>query len=240
MPKPKKIVVVDAYSLIFRAFFALPPLTTKEGVPTNAVYGFTTMLLKLFQEERPDLVVIAWDAPGGTFRHQEYKEYKATRKQTPDDLLPQFKLVEEVVRTFNLPNYACPGYEADDVIACIARRAAEAGIDTLVVTGDLDALQLVDGRIKVMMTRRGITDTKVYDAKALHERWGITPEQVVDFKALKGDPSDNIPGVPGIGEKTAAALVQQFGSIEALLKLVNAANDDGGGEARTAALGLVN
>jgi DNA polymerase-1 len=218
MPKPNKIVIVDAYSLIFRAFFALPPLSTKEGKPTNAVYGFTTMLLKLLEEERPDLLVVAWDAPGGTFRHEEYKEYKATRPKAPPDLVPQFELVQEVVRAFNLPSFECPGYEADDVIAALARRASDAGIDTLVVTGDLDALQLVDDRIYVMMTRRGITDTKVYDAAAIRERWGITPEQVVDFKALKGDPSDNIPGVPGVGEKTAADLVRRFGTIEDLVR----------------------
>ncbi|MBI2842417.1 MAG: DNA polymerase I [Armatimonadetes bacterium] len=216
-----KLVAIDGNSLLYRAFFAMKHLSTSAGQPTNAVYGFTMMLLRLLQEERPDSIVVAFDAPVKTFRHNEFKDYKAQRKPAPDDLRAQAPIAREIVDAFRIPLIEIPGYEADDVVGTIAKQACERDYDTLIVTGDLDALQLVNDCVKVMTTVKGVTDTVVYDEQAVIGRFGIGPEQMVDFKALKGDPSDNIPGVPGVGDKTAAQLVKQFGSVEELLDRVD-------------------
>ncbi|MEN6370889.1 MAG: DNA polymerase I [Armatimonadota bacterium] len=213
-----KLVAIDGNSLLYRAFFAMKHLSTVSGQPTNAVYGFTMMLLRLLQEEKPDSIIVAFDAPVKTFRHKEYDGYKAHRKPTPDELLAQAPIAREMVEAFRIPMVEVPGFEADDVIGTVARQACEQGYDTLIVTGDLDVLQLVNDCVKVMTTVKGVTDTVIYDAQAVEDRFGITPEQMVDFKALKGDPSDNIPGVPGVGDKTAAILVKRFGSVETLLE----------------------
>ncbi|MEN6521407.1 MAG: DNA polymerase I [Armatimonadota bacterium] len=213
-----KLVAIDGNSLLYRAFFAMKHLSTISGQPTNAVYGFTMMLLRLLQEEKPDSIIVAFDAPVKTFRHKEYDGYKAHRKPTPDELLSQAPIAREMVEAFRIPMVEVPGFEADDVIGTVARQACEQGYDTLIVTGDLDALQLVNDCVKVMTTVKGVTDTVVYDARAVEDRFGITPEQMVDFKALKGDPSDNIPGVSGVGDKTAATLVKRFGNVETLLE----------------------
>jgi DNA polymerase I len=210
-------MLIDANGLVYRAFFALPYFTTSTNQPTNAVYGFTTMLLKVLEEESPDYVAVAFDKPGPTFRHEAYADYKATRRQMPDDLRPQVGLAKEVVEAFQLPIFEVAGYEADDVIGALARQAEARDIDVLIVTGDLDALQLVSPRTRVMMTSRGITETTVYDEAAVRERFGITPAQIPDLKSLKGDTTDNIPGVPGVGEKTASRLLAQYPSVEALL-----------------------
>ncbi len=215
---PGKLVLLDTNGLIYRAFFALPYLTTSSGRPTNAVYGFTSMLLKVLDEERPDYIAAALDRPEPTFRHQEYAEYKAHREAMPDDLRPQIGLSRKVLEALRIPTVEAVGYEADDVIATMARQAASQGLDVVIVSGDLDTLQLVDGRVRVMMTSRGITDTVVYDEVKVRERFGFEPQRLPDYKSLRGDPSDNIPGVPGIGEKTASALVHQFGTVEALLE----------------------
>jgi len=210
-------MLIDANGLVYRAFFALPYFTTSNNQPTNAVYGFTTMLLKVLEEEAPDYVAVAFDKPGPTFRHEAYAEYKATRRKMPDDLRPQVGLAKEVVEAFQLPIFEVAGYEADDIIGALARQAEARGIDVLIVTGDLDALQLVSPHTRVMMTSRGITETTVYDEAAVRERFGIAPCQIPDLKSLKGDTTDNIPGVPGIGEKTASRLLAQYSTVEALL-----------------------
>jgi len=211
------LVLVDGNSLLYRAFFALPPLTNAEGEVTNAAYGFTTMLLKVLDEEQPDMVAVAFDLPGPTFRHELFEDYKATRRAMPDELSPQFDMVREILDALHIPSFVLEGFEADDIIGALASRAAEAGDRVLIVTGDLDELQLVSDRISVMVTRRGITDTKLYDPDAVRERYGLDPDQMADFRALRGDASDNIPGVPGIGEKTATKLLIQFGSLEGVL-----------------------
>ncbi|MBI3998228.1 MAG: DNA polymerase I, partial [Armatimonadetes bacterium] len=220
---PGKLVLLDTNGLIYRAFYALPYLTTSDGRPTNAVYGLTSMVLKVLEEERPEYIVAAFDRPGPTFRHEQYEAYKAHREAMPDDLRPQIGLSKQVLETLGIPIVEAEGFEADDVIATIARQAEAQGLDVLIVSGDLDTLQLVDGQTRVMVTSRGITETVVYDDAKVRERFGFAPTQLPDYKSLRGDPSDNIPGVPGIGEKTAASLIQQFGGVEALLERLDEA-----------------
>lgn len=212
------VVLVDATGLVYRAFFALPYFTTHDGRPTNAVYGFTTMLLKVLEEESPEYAAVVFDAPGPTFRHETFKEYKATRPTMPDDLRPQVALAREVADALGLPVFEVPGVEADDIIGTLARRAEREGMDVLIVTGDLDALQLVSPRVRVMVTGRGITETTVYDEASVQARFGIAPSQIPDYKSLVGDPTDNIPGVPGIGPKTAARILSTVPSVEAALE----------------------
>lgn len=211
-----KLVLLDGSSILYRAFFALPPLTTADGLPTNALYGFTTMLLKVLEEEQPDVLLLALEG-GRTFRHHEFADYKAHRPRMPDDLAAQAPLVRDVAAAFRMPVLEQPGYEADDVIGTVACRAAEAGYEVVIVTGDLDALQLVGPRVRVLINRRGVSETQLYDEAAVRERFGLEPALLPDFKALKGDPSDNIPGLPGIGEKTASTLLARFGSLDELL-----------------------
>ena len=211
------VVLLDTNGLIYRAFFALPYLTTAAGRPTNAVYGLTSMVLKVLEEEKPAYIGAAFDRPAPTFRHKQFKPYKAHREAMPDDLRPQMALSKEVLDTLRIPIFEVDGFEAEDIIATITRQALERGLDVLIVSGDLDTLQLVRPGVRVMVTSRGISETVVYDEAKVRERYGFDPPQLPDYKSLRGDSSDNIPGVPGIGEKTASALVQQFGSVEALL-----------------------
>jgi DNA polymerase-1 len=211
--------LIDGNSLVYRAFFALPEsIATSTGEPTNAIFGFASMLVKLITEYGVTPTVVAWDA-GTSGRTETYADYKAQRRSRPDLLREQWPAFEPLVDAFGYRNASLEGYEADDVIATIAQRAIEQGIAVSIVTGDRDAFQLIDeqGLVSVMATARGITETKLYDRAAVIERYGIAPEQIPDFYGLKGDTSDNIPGVPGIGEKTAAELLQSFGSLEALL-----------------------
>ncbi|MDO8587257.1 MAG: DNA polymerase I [Armatimonadota bacterium] len=224
-PVRRKLVAIDGNSLVYRAFFAMRHLSTSEGQPTNAVYSFTLMLLRIMEEEKPDALVIAFDAPVKTFRHNDYADYKATRKPAPDDLRSQLPIVREVVDAFGIPVIMAEGFEADDTVGTIARQAQDAGYETLIVTGDLDALQLITDGVRVMTTIRGVTDTVVYDRQAVIDRFGVEPSCLPDFKALKGDPSDNIPGVPGIGDKTATKLLQQFCHVEDLLDHVDEIED---------------
>ncbi len=212
-----KLLLLDANGLVYRAFYALPYFTTHDGRPTNAVYGFTTMLLKVLEEESPEYVAVAFDKPGPTFRHEAFAEYKATRQKMPDDLRPQIALAKDVVEAFEMLIFEVAGFEADDVIGTIARRAETQGIEALIVTGDLDALQLISPLTRVMVTSRGISETTVYDEAAVRARFGIEPAQVPDLKSLKGDTTDNIPGVPGVGEKTAARLLANGLTVEAIL-----------------------
>ena len=218
MSGSRKLVLIDANGLVYRAFFALPYFTTTDGRPTNAVYGFTNMLLKILDEEKPDYVSAAFDKAAPTFRHTAYKEYKATRQRMPDDLRPQIKTAKDVLEALKIPIYEVEGYEADDILATIGRKAAAEGFEVVIVTGDLDVLQLVDEHTRVMVTSRGISETTVYDVEKFKERFGFDPSRLPDYKGLKGDSTDNIPGVPGIGEKTAGQLIQQFGSVEELLE----------------------
>lgn len=212
-----KAVLVDGNSLLYRAFFAMPHFSTLENQPTNAVYGFTMMLLRLL-EEKPEILIVAFDAPVRTFRHHEYQEYKAQRKRTPDELLSQAPLAREMVDAFNIPLFEIEGFEADDVVGTLAREAESGGYEVVIVTGDLDALQLVNDHVRVMTTVKGVSETVIYDEKAVVERFGFLPAQLPDYKGLKGDTSDNIPGVPGIGEKTAQKLINQYGSLERVLE----------------------
>jgi len=218
--KRGRIVLIDAHSLIYRAFFALPPMSTSDGQVTNAVYGFTSMLA-IVLASRPEFAIAAFDVGAPTFRSQEYKEYKAGRRAMPDDLRPQIEKVREVLESFTIPIYGIPGFEADDVIGTLSRIAEERGHAVTIVSGDLDCLQLVSDSVEALVPRRGITDTFVYGPDQVRQRYGFEPPQLIDFKALRGDTSDNIPGVPGVGDKTAGSLVQQYGTIESLLERVD-------------------
>jgi DNA polymerase-1 len=215
-----ELFLIDGNSLAYRAFFALPEsIGTSDGRPTNAIYGLASMLVKVIDEHRPGGVVVAWDA-GMSGREVTYDLYKAQRSSRPDLLREQWPHLMPLVEAFGYTNVKVEGYEADDVIATLARRAQEEGIPVMVVTGDRDAYQMVGDGIRVMSTSRGITETKIYDREDVIERYGVPPELVTDLMGLRGDTSDNIPGVPGIGEKTAAQLLQKFGSLEAVLENV--------------------
>jgi DNA polymerase I len=214
---PLKFVIIDGSSLVHRAFYALPLLTTAAGLYTNAVYGFTTMLVKLLADIKPDAMAVAFDKSRVTFRNEAYAEYKAQRKATPSELAEQFPLVREMVRAFGIPALEEAGFEADDIIGSLACQARSQGYNVVIVTGDRDALQLINPSTQVLLTRKGISEMEMFDRQALITKYGVTPEQVVDLKGLMGDASDNIPGVPGIGEKTATKLVNEFGSVENLL-----------------------
>ncbi|HET7265099.1 MAG TPA: DNA polymerase I [bacterium] len=221
----RTLLLVDANGLVYRAFFALPYFTTRDGRPTNAVYGFTTMLLKVLEEQAPGYVAVAFDKPGPTFRHEAFAEYKALRRPMPDDLRPQIAATKRVVEVLELPVFEATGFEADDVIGTLTRRAEADGFEVLIVTGDLDVLQLVSPHTKVMMTSRGISDTVIYDEAGVEAKLGVTPSQVPDFKSLKGDSTDNIPGVPGIGDKTAARVLAGGVTVERLLAGLNGMTD---------------
>ncbi len=215
--KPSRLMLLDTYGLVYRAFFALPPLTTVKGIPINAVYGFTMMLNKVINDEKPTHVIAAFDKGMSVDRVALYKDYKAQRDAMPDDLRGQFQLVRDVLAVHRIPVVEIEGQEADDVIATLARQAEAAGEETLVVTGDLDLLQIVDDRTTVLTTRRGITDLGRYDPAAVYERFELQPNQLADYRGLKGDPSDNLPGIPGVGEKTAIKLIKAAGSLDALI-----------------------
>ncbi|OEH91865.1 DNA polymerase I [Bacillus solimangrovi] len=217
----KKLVVIDGNSIAYRAFFALPLLNNDKGIHTNAIYGFTTMLLKVLEEEKPTHLLVAFDAGKKTFRHDTYKGYKGTREKTPSELSEQFAFIREVLDAFNISRYELENYEADDIIGTLAKRAEKEGMDVKIISGDKDLLQLVSSHVKVALTRKGITDVDTYDLSAIDEKYGITPEQIIDMKGLMGDKSDNIPGVPGIGEKTALKLLKQFGTIERVLESID-------------------
>ncbi|MCI0420692.1 MAG: hypothetical protein L0312_15940, partial [Acidobacteria bacterium] len=213
----KKFVLIDSNALVHRAFHALPPsLTSPKGQIVNAVYGFTSVLLKMLKELKPDYVAATFDLAGPTFRHEEFEEYKAHRVKAPDELYAQIPPTKEILAAFGIPIFELQGFEADDLIGTLAEQAKKnKELQTIIVTGDMDTLQLVQGEKVIVFTlRKGITDTVTYDEKEIKKRYGLKPSQVADLKGLKGDPSDNIPGVPGVGEKTAGALIEQFGSIE--------------------------
>lgn len=214
--KKKRLIIVDGNAVVHRAFHALPPLTTKAGELVNAIYGFLLVFFKAIKEFQPDFVAATFDPPGPTFRHQKYKLYKATREKAPDELYEQIPKIKEVLKNFNVQIFEKPGFEADDLIGTISKKRGPE-IETIILTGDLDALQLVDKNTKVYALRKGLKDTILYDEEKVKEKYGsLAPQQLIDFKALRGDPSDNIPGVPGIGEKTAIKLIKEFGTLESL------------------------
>ncbi len=215
----KRLILIDAHAVIHRAYHALPPLTTPAGEPSHAVYGFTTILLRILRELKPDYIAAAFDLPGPTFRHLAYERYKAQRPETPSDLASQFPKVKEVLAAFGIPVFEKEGYEADDIIGTVAKKLEpRKDLEVEIVTGDMDALQLVRPRLKVYSMKKGISETTIYDEKTVKERYGLKPSQLTDFKGLRGDPSDNIPGVKGVGEKTATELLQKFGGIEGIYK----------------------
>lgn len=222
-----KLVIIDGNAIIHRAYHALPPMTRKDGQMVNAVYGFASMLLKTWNELKPTHLAVTFDMAGPTFRHVKFEKYKATRVKADQDLYDQIPLVHELVKSFSLPIYEKQGYEADDVIATIVAKSQNSnlktqneGLEVIIVTGDMDTLQLVNKNVKVYTMRKGLSDTVIYDADEVRKRYGFGSEMVVDYKALRGDPSDNIPGVPGIGEKTATELIQKIGGIDEIYKQV--------------------
>ena len=217
--RSERLLLLDGHSLAYRAFFALPTsLVTSTGQVTNAVYGFTSMLIKLLTEQRTDRIGVAFDLGAPTIRLAQYPEYKAGRAETPSEFRSQMGLLREVLDTLRVPMFEVPDHEADDVIATLARRAVEQSLEAAVVTADRDMLQLVGAGVSVLFNRKGISDITLYDTDAVVARFGLPPEKLPDLVALKGDPSDNLPGVPGVGDKTASALVQHFGSVEAMFE----------------------
>jgi len=214
----KRLVIVDGFSLLFRAFFGTRYLSTADGRPTNALFGFCSMLFAVLEKDRPDALVVAWDAPGKTFRHAEYAEYKGTRKETDEAMVVQIPPARTLIADLGIPLIESTGYEADDVVGTISRLAEENGYTTTILTGDNDQYQLVDHCISVLTTRQGVTDTVTYTPEKVIERYGVPPERIPDWKAIVGDTSDNIPGVPGIGEKGATTLLQKWDSVENLVE----------------------
>lgn len=209
-----KLVLIDGNSILYRAFFALPLLNNDKGVYTNAVYGFTTMLLRILEDEKPTHILVAFDAGKTTFRHSTYKEYKGGRQKTPPELSEQFSLVKELLDAFQIPHYQLEQYEADDIIGTLSAQGKEKKWDVTVISGDKDMLQLVSEHVTVSVTKKGISQVEKYTPAYMVEKMEITPEQVIDLKALMGDNSDNIPGVPGVGEKTATKLLKQYETLE--------------------------
>jgi len=210
----KKIMILDGNSLLFRAFYALPPLKTRKGQYTNAVYGFLSMLYKLIDTYSPEYLCVAFDPEKPTFRHQQYKDYKATRQKAPSELVQQFQLIRDVLDIHRIKRVEVEGFEADDLAGTFACAAKEQGTDVYLVTSDKDYLQLIDENVKVILTKKGVSNTEEMDLKSMEEEYGLTPEQFVDLKALMGDSSDNIPGVSGVGEKTALKLMQEYKSLD--------------------------
>lgn len=220
MPQAERrptLMIIDGHSLLYRGFYATRPLTTSDGTPTNAVYAFTNTLLSLLERVQPDALVVAFDAPAPTFRHEAFADYKAHRRETPEAFRPQVEMTRQLLQAMGVPTLSEEGFEADDLVGALARYAVEQGYDALIFTGDRDQLQLINAHVRVCAPQRGVSELQIFDADTVQQKYGLTPAQIVDFKALAGDPSDNIPGVPGIGEKTAVKLLQQFGSVENLL-----------------------
>jgi len=211
------LFLIDGSNYVYRAFYAIRELSNSKGFPTNAIYGFTTMLLKLLRDKKPDYIAVAFDVKGPTFRHEAFEAYKATRRATPDDLLPQIPFIKDIIRGFSIPVLEKQGLEADDIIGTLAKKYAEKGIKTVIVSGDKDMMQLISDDIMMIDTMKDVT----YDVEAVKERFGVGPEKVVEILGLAGDQSDNIPGIPGIGPKNAQRLIEEFGSVEGVLANVD-------------------
>ncbi|MGG5462623.1 DNA polymerase I [Clostridium sp. B9] len=217
----KRLLILDGNSLLNRAFYAVPLLSNSEGTHTNAIYGFTNMLFKMKDDIKPDYIVCTFDKKAPTFRHLEYGDYKAGRKKMPPELAEQFPIVKDMLKLFSITTYELDGFEADDIIGSLAKFAEEEGIEVFIMTGDKDALQLASKNINVCITKRGVSETEVYNFDRMVEDFGVTPTQFIDVKGLMGDKSDNIPGVPGVGEKTAFKLIKEYGSVEAVLENID-------------------
>ncbi|TGE32235.1 DNA polymerase I [Desulfosporosinus sp. Sb-LF] len=216
-----RMVILDGNSLANRAFYALPPLTTADGRPTNVLHGFLTMLFRLEQEQHPDYWVVAFDKTKATVRIEQYAGYKAQRKETPEGLRPQFDYLKEILTELDVPMLELAGYEADDLIAAVTKQAETQGMEIQIYTGDRDALQLISAKTNIFLTKKGISEVECYDENALWERYQLRPYQIIDLKGLMGDTSDNIPGVPGVGEKTALKLLWEFETVEGVLANAN-------------------
>ncbi|RAL27110.1 DNA polymerase I [Thermoflavimicrobium daqui] len=216
-----KLVLIDGNSIAYRAFFALPLLSNSSGVYTNAAYGFTTMLLKVIEEEKPSHILVAFDAGKTTFRHKDYKEYKGKREKTPIELSEQLPLIKDILDAFQIRYFEMMDYEADDIIGTLSKQAESQQLDTVIISGDKDMLQLVNNHVHVCIPRKGLSDAVRYDLKKVDEKYGLTPKQIIDLKGLMGDTSDNIPGIPGVGEKTALKLLHQFSSVEEVLEHID-------------------
>ncbi len=217
----KKLLLLDSNSLMNRAFYALPPLTNSDGINTNAILGFMNMLFKMKEEINPDSIIATFDLKAPTFRHKEYSEYKAGRNKMPPELAEQFPIIKELFKLMGIKIFEIEGFEADDIIGTVSKFAENNGSEVFVVTGDKDALQLASDRTKIVITKKGVSETAVYDEKAFINEFEVTPHQFIDVKGLMGDKSDNIPGVPGVGEKTAFKLIKEYGSIEEVLKNID-------------------
>ncbi len=219
MTDKKNLIIIDGNSLINRAYYAIQrPMMTKDGTYTQGIYGFLTMLNKILTDHKADYIAVAWDRKAPTFRHEEYKEYKAGRKKMPMELAMQLPIMKDVLSAMNIKMLEIDGFEADDIIGTVAKEAESKSIETLIITGDKDELQLASKDIKVLITKKGISEFEIYDDDAMMEKYGFSPTQFIDYKGLMGDQSDNIPGLPGVGEKTADKLIKQFGSVENMLE----------------------
>lgn len=218
MPETQKLYLIDVSAYFYRAFFALPPLTTSTGLPTNAIYGFTTMLQKLLKDEAPDYLAAVMDRPEPTFRHEAYQDYKANREEMPDNLSQQIPYIKDVIQAFNIPMLEKPGFEADDIMGTLARQAEQDGVEVLIVSGDKDMCQMVSDKVKLLDTMKN----KITDIAGVEKKFGVLPEKVIDVLGLMGDSSDNVPGVPGIGPKTAQSLVNEYGSMEEIYQNLEA------------------
>lgn len=219
-----RLILIDGHALLYRAFYAFPTLTTKSGLFVNAVYGFTRVLLSIIKDQNPKYLAVAFDTPKPTFRHTDFAGYKAQRKEMPQELQSQIDLIKNVVRALNIPQFAIDGYEADDVIGTLSTKITAGctkdshGTHVLIVTGDKDAFQLVNDCIHVLVPAHGKSGEQEFDPAAVEAKMGVRPDQIIDYKALSGDPSDNIPGVKGIGAKTAVRLLQEFGRVDQMYK----------------------
>lgn len=226
----KCLLIIDAHAVVYRAYHALPHLTTKKGELVNAVYGFLLLFFKVMREMKPDYIVACFDLPGPTFRHKQFEQYKATRPKAPNELREQIPKIKQILKSFAVPIFEKQGFEADDLIGTLASRAAEVQsskkekIETIILSGDLDLLQLVNENTKVYALKRGIKDAILYDKQKILERYGLSPALLPDYKALVGDPSDNIPGISSIGPKTATKLLQKFGTLENLYEKLQIPN----------------
>ncbi|MCX8527861.1 MAG: hypothetical protein ORN20_06950, partial [Candidatus Nanopelagicales bacterium] len=218
-----RLLLLDGHSMAYRAFYALPVenFSTTTGQPTNAVYGFTSMLINVLRDEKPTHVIVAFDISKATFRLQAFPEYKATRAKSPPEFAPQIELIREVLDALDITVVGAEGYEADDVIATLVRKSDGLGMSVDIVTGDRDSFQLVDDRVTVLYPRKGVSDLARMTPAAVVEKYDLTPQQYPDFAALRGDPSDNLPGIPGVGEKTAAKWIREFGSLAGLVDHVD-------------------
>jgi len=227
--RQRKIVVLDAHAIIHRAYHALPDFSSSNGEPTGALYGISTMVFAIIKEFKPDYIVAAYDLPKPTYRHEAYKDYKSGRKAVDDNLIKQLQKSRDVFKAFNIPIYEKEGFEADDVIGTFAEKLkSEKNLTVIIASGDMDTLQLADkDRVQIYTLKKGIKDTVLYNEKAVMDRFGFPPVQLTDYKGLRGDPSDNIIGVPGIGEKTATELITKVGPLEKIYKNINKLEEKG-------------